>query len=152
MEIDYTDIAYALSQLALKTISGKKIEEKEYSVKISIPEELGIIFEKVSRETSIPIEELLGSFTKNSFMNAIQQKTTQSQVKKEKETSFPDIEKMIPGLSGGLMEGLNKIKDLASQLETMKDVLQNVPTNQENQQEPDVSTRSLSEQENKPTK
>ena len=150
-KLDMTEIAYAMSQLALKMLSGKKVEQEEFDVKISIPKEIADVFQQLADAAGTPIEKLLSDFTKEGFNAAVRNRLEGE--KDQPASATPevanDLEQLLPHLGPKLVEGINKIKEMAEKLgglqEAMEDV--NIPKAETNNQQSDVPTGSEAERE-----
>lgn len=126
-KIELENIVLAMSKLAMKIMTLQKIEEKEYQVTISIPVELAEVFEYIASNTSVPIEKILSEFGKDGFNRAVQaklQENIKQQVPPPSPSPFNDLEKLLPGMGPNLMQGLNKMKDMAEKLEGFQKVME----------------------------
>jgi len=146
-DLDMSDIAFKLSQLALKAISGKEIKEKTYSVPLSVPEELAEIFELLSEKSGVPTEEMLGLLAKQSYQTALKQTIRQNQQQNQPVT--PPTPEQIQQSTGFDMSGLTKqmanVQKVMAQLQEIQKVVQNADQGEieKNPQQPDISAHEV---------
>lgn len=126
--LDLTEVAYKLSQMALKVISGKEIKEKTYSVPLCVPEELAEVFELLSERAGVSIEEVLAQLARQGFDNSLKQFMQQSQ----KPSSPPpksDMEQVADAVGydmKGLFEKMNQLQGVVGKLNEMQKVFESV--------------------------
>lgn len=131
-EIDWTDVAFALSQMALKVVSGKEIERNDYYVRLSVPKEIADIIDMVAKKAELNPEELYSTMASQGFdysmqaqlQNMQQEKKEAEQPKVNPQVNNPMEQLQSMGLDmGNIQKIFGRLGDLASNLENLqKDV------------------------------
>ena len=116
-EEDRTELAYILSQIALKTLHNKAIETSEYTLNVKIPVELVAVMEKLAEKSNQPLEELLGSLANRGLEMSLQldMQKLQNVTKEVTSESNKDPTDQLNQLSG-LMNQLGKFSEVLQQL------------------------------------
>jgi len=142
-QLNIEDLAFSMSQLALKILSGKKIDQTEFNVKISLPTEMIDVFKQLADATDTEVEELISSFAKEGFNRAVKARVEEiTKPQAPQQSEVPDLEKVLPNFGPGLMQGLDKIREMAGQLSNIQKVMEDagISTDTKDNQQPDVPT------------
>ena len=155
-DLDLSDVAFKLSQMALKLISGKEIEEKTYSVPLSIPTELADVFELLSEKIGVEVEEILGHLARKGFNTSLQHQIRQQQKSSvspqttgtNQPVSIDQFQQMAEsaGLNvAGLQEKMSEFTNVVSKLQNIQRIVENVDitTSKENSSKFAVSPHTI---------
>lgn len=138
--LDLTDVAFKLSQMTLKIISGKEIDEKTYQVPLKLPAELGEVFELLAKKTGVPVKYMLAELAKEGFNASLANKisnTRQPPPQQDVEKDIKDIEdefsKMASAVGidmGGLRSKMSQFTEAVDKLQQIQKVVENVDTSE----------------------
>ena len=135
---DQADLAYALSQLALKVFMGKSVETESFEVKLDVPKEIIKVIKTISDRKSIPMSELLSHLASRGLDLSLQLNTEKLKQNPNPVTPQPTVSNLPPELSSiftgsnglqglqDIMSQLVQLGNLAKQLEDVQKVVQNV--------------------------
>lgn len=143
-ELDLTDVAHKLSQMALKVLSGGEIKEKTYSVPLSIPEELAEVFELLAEKSGVKVEEMLGNMAKSGYEASLKQLIQQQQPVSTPPP--PPQTNEMPEQLNGLLNKMNQLQGVVGKLQEMQKAIEsanNQTTPQPNPGEPVVPSHQV---------
>jgi hypothetical protein len=155
LDLDLPDLAYALSQLALKVFMGKEVETEEFTVQLQVPKEIVEVLKTVSERDGVALEALLSNLASRGLdlslqldLNAAKKAQEQAQQPPpQPETPGPQVPGLPPELAaifnGGVvnvpqgettglqglqkvLDGLGQLGDLAKKLEEVQKVVEHV--------------------------
>lgn len=153
-ELDLPDLAYALSQLALKVFMGKEVETEEFTVQLHVPKEVVQVLKATSEKNGVALEELLSHLASRGLdlslqldLNAAKRAQQQQQEPKEQQPpgcNTPGVPAELAAIFNGgivnvpsegknkfqglqqVVESLGQLGDLAKKLEEVQKVVENV--------------------------
>lgn len=148
--LDLSDLAFQLSQLALKAVSGQQIETVEYDVKLSVPQEIANVVEKLCADTDVEPSTIFTTMASSNFNAAIRAKIQESTQQKSQDQQAQDVAAQVAAATGfdssKLMEGMSQMKGLAESLQGLQGILENAAkaANATNPAQPNVPDRQVS--------
>lgn len=158
-ELDLSDVAFKLSQMALKLVSGKEIKEKTYSVPLSIPEELIDVFQMLADKVGVTVEEMLAHVAKEGFNASLKYRIAEEQQKMAPKPQpqqqmpmdqFQQMAKAVGFDMSGLQEKMGEFASVVNKLNSIQKVVENVEIPKDNirettknSSEPAISLRTI---------
>jgi fructose-1,6-bisphosphatase/sedoheptulose 1,7-bisphosphatase-like protein len=128
-QIDWTDVAFALSQMALKVVSGKEIERTKYTVELAVPKEVATIIDMVAKKAELDPEQIYSTMASQGFDHSMQAQL-QSMKQEKQEVQQPKVTQPVEnpleqlqsmGLDMSKFQNIfGRLGDLASNLEDLQ--------------------------------
>jgi hypothetical protein len=124
-ELDLTEIAHIVSDMARRMLSGEQIEKEEITVKVKVWKPVLDAINKVSEITGVEPEVAVTQLVQEGLNTRLQAgyQQAQQQTPPKQEEPNPEILKDLGIDVSGLMSGLNKLSGLTQQLQGMQDIL-----------------------------
>lgn len=128
-QLDLTDIAYAMSQIALKLISGVKLETVEHTIKLAVPKEIATILDLLAEKTGLEADAFYSKLASEGLASYLQIALEKMASKQKVSPDVAPQENPLSNLGidmSKITEGMSKLGGIAKQLADMQKVVESV--------------------------